>query len=113
MKPIIVAVMLVIAGLAILTGCKPVRINQTPVKIKVVPSPVTAVAPIVAVKTNMPPGFELQINRAGNYRAARSGPKRAVFTLDDPSTKEAAIFRAWQQYEFEQSKARETWEDVK
>ena len=59
------------------------------------------------LKKGMPPGYYLECDAAGRYRACRGG--RALFDLSDPSSKVAAIRRAWVQYEYDSKLAGETW----
>ena len=60
------------------------------------------------LKRGMPPGYYLECDDAGHYRACHDG-YGAVFCLEEPSTKVAAIRRAWSQYEFDEKTSAQKW----
>ena len=59
-------------------------------------------------KRNMPPGYYLECDGSGNYRACWDSG-RPLISLGDSSTKAAAIRRAWRQYEYEWKLRTQTW----
>ncbi len=63
------------------------------------------------LKRGMPPGYILQCDGAGRYRACFTNG-RPLFDLDDPSTKLKAMKRAWLQYEFDCARSGEIWTNV-
>ena len=63
------------------------------------------------LKRGMPPGYYLECDDAGHYRACHEG-RWAVFCLEDPSTKAAAIRRAWDQYEYDEITSAKKWSKV-
>lgn len=59
------------------------------------------------LKKGMPPGYYLECDDTGRYRACRDG--LPLFCLLDRSSKAAAIRRAWDQYEYERQLAPVNW----
>ena len=63
------------------------------------------------LKRGMPPGYYLECDDAGHYRACHDG-RGPVFCLENPSTKVAAIRRAWEQYEYDEQTSKQKWSKV-
>ena len=64
-----------------------------------------------SVRTNMPPGFALQVDKQNKYRPCRNGGP--LFTYEAGTTKQEAMQAAWGQYEYEHRDDKTGWEDVK
>jgi len=60
------------------------------------------------LKRGMPPGYTLQCDATGRYRACHENGL-PLFDLNDPSTKLAAIKRSWDQYDYDTKLAQEKW----
>lgn len=58
------------------------------------------------VPIGMPPGYYLECNDQGIYRPCRDGSSLFGFV---PSTRSAAIIRAWEQYEYEAKYKKSQW----
>jgi len=66
----------------------------------------------ITSKTNVPPGFKLQKNNNGEYRACyNSGCE--IYNLSGDNTKQGAIDRALEQYNYIHKDDNVKWEDVK
>ena len=82
----------------------------------------TAVAPqtkpvapsiVVPAHTNLPPGYALEVNQAGLYRPLYDNKHRTpLLWFAGPGTRQAAIDRAWSQYNMEHPAVTDVWRVV-
>lgn len=104
---ILVALMVTAAMCALAAAIIAPRLGNTPTRD---PVPVQQHSkPATPTHTNMPPGYCLQREAGGRYRAAFDNGTPLFDVLSD-GTKDYAIKRAWQQYEHQQRVAAEKWE---
>ena len=57
--------------------------------------------------TEPPEGYYIETDNRGRYRACRNG--RPILTFDDNQTRQNAIDRAWDQYEYEKELKSHVW----
>lgn len=64
-------------------------------------------------KNVLPPGYKIQVNKKGQYRACNYNGI-PLFDYQSPhNTIEGAIMRAWRQYNYENPTIVEDWKDIK
>jgi hypothetical protein len=64
-------------------------------------------------RTNMPPGYVLEVNQAGLYRPLYDNKHRTpLLWFSGSGTRQGAIDRAWLQYEYEHPSVTDVWRVV-
>ena len=63
-------------------------------------------------RTNMPPGYVLEVNQAGLYRPLEEKDRIPLLWFHGAGTRQAAIDRAWSQYEYEHPVVTDVWRAV-
>jgi hypothetical protein len=106
---VLLAVLLTVAVVGIIAEARAARRSA---KAPAVKESQAVVAPAPA-RTNLPPGYVLEVNQAGLYRPLYDNKHRTpLLWFAGPGTRQAAIDRAWSQYNMEHPAVTDVWRVV-